>query len=397
TLDINRIYDLMCEESTKLFKNSGTYLYVVDKDNGLLVGKAAYGEKVGDFLKVALPIGEPSLAAYIYHTRKPVLIDDAESHPIVRPDMRQNFLSKTIMGVPIVVDGEVKSVLVFASSERPYFFNETQLDRAKILSNQVAFAIKNADLYQQTRIALEHERYVAITLQRSLLPEEIPKIPGAEVGAYYAPTHAGDALVGGDFYDFIQLADGKVAVVIGDVSGKGIEAAAITAMVKYAVRSFIYKDPTPSYVLTQANNVISMQLKLGSFVSLCYALYDPGTGSIDFANAGHPYPVHYSAVGQAYKLIETNNPVFGLIPNYNYSQVKEVLIEGDVLALYTDGLIEARAGREFFGTNGVESSISKNHGLGAQEIALNLVQDSEAFAKGNLTDDVAILVIKQQS
>ncbi|HZD59170.1 MAG TPA: SpoIIE family protein phosphatase, partial [Anaerolineae bacterium] len=370
TLDIDKVYDLMCEEGTKLFRNSGTYLYVVDQESGLLVGKAAYGEKAEDFLKVAIPIREPSLATYIYHTRKPVLIDDAESHPIVKPDIRQRFRSKTLMGVPVIVDGEVKSVLVFHSSERPYFFNETQLERAKILSNQIAFAIKNADLYEGTKKALEHERYVAVTLQRSLLPEKVPEIPGAEVGAYYAPTHAGDALIGGDFYDFIQLADGKVAIVIGDVSGKGIEAAAITAMVKYAIRSFIYKDPTPSYVLTQANNVVSMQLKLGSFVSLCYALYDPKTGVIDFANAGHPFPVHYRAAEQAYKLIETGNPVFGLIPNYAYNQVKEALAEGDILALYTDGLIEARTGRKFFGVDGAESSISKNHDLSAQEIAL---------------------------
>lgn len=253
------------------------------------------------------------------------------NNPLVNPTILEKFRSKTLMGIPIIVNGEVKSILIFSNSEAPYSFNETQLERAKILSNQVAFAIKNADLYEQIKKALEHEHYVAITLQRSLLPEDTPKIPGAEVGAYYAPTRAEEALVGGDFYDFVQLADGKVAVVIGDVSGKGIEAAAITAMVKYAIRSFIYKDPTPAYVLTQANNVVSMQLKLGSFVTLCYALYDPKTGSFDFANAGHPYPVHYSAAKGTYGLMETYSPVFGLIPNYSYTQVHEVLAGEDIL------------------------------------------------------------------
>jgi len=395
TLDISKIYDLVCEEGTRLFRNSGTYLYTVDKNKDLLVGKTAYGEKARDFLKITLPVGEPSLAAYIYHTRKPVLIDDTENHPLIRSEFRRMFSTKTLMGTPIVVDGEVKSVLIFSSSEKPYFFSETQLERAKILSNQIAFAIKNADLYGQIRKALEHERYVAVTLQRSLLPEEIPEIPGAEVGAYYAPTHVEEALVGGDFYDFIQLADGKVAFFIGDVSGKGIEAAAITAMVKYAVRSFIYKDPTPSYVLTQANNVVSMQLKLGSFVSICYILYDPETGSLAIANAGHPYPILYSTKEDTYKLIGNGNPVFGAIPDYIYSEVKETLSDGDILALYTDGLIEARTGQEFFGIDGAKSSISKNHNLSAQEIALNLMHNSDAFAKGNLIDDVAILVIKK--
>ncbi len=394
-LDIGKVYNLICGEGTRLFKNTGTYLYVVDKGKGLLTGKAAYGDKAGEFLKIKLPIGEPSLATYIYHTRKSVLIDDVGASPLVKGAVSRKFASKTLMGVPIVVDGEVKSILIFASSERPFFFNETQLERAKILSNQVAFAIKNADLYAQTRKALEHERYVAITLQQSLLPEKIPQVEGAEVGAYYAPTRAGEALVGGDFYDLVQLSDGKIAIIIGDVSGKGIEAAATTAMVKYALRSFIYKDPSPSYVLTQANNVASMQLKSGSFVSLCYALYDPRTGKFDFANAGHPYPIRFSAKDKSCGFIETNNPVFGLIPDYVYAQIERALNEGDILALYTDGLIEARYGSDFFGAERAEASVCKNFSLNAQNIAITLIREAEEFSKGHLTDDVAIIVLKR--
>jgi sigma-B regulation protein RsbU (phosphoserine phosphatase) len=186
-----------------------------------------------------------------------------------------------------------------------------------------------------------------------------------------------------------------VAVVIGDVSGKGIEAAATTAMVKYALRSFIYKNPSPSFVLTQANNVVSIQLKLGSFVSLCYALYDPKTGKLDFANAGHPYPIKYTAKDGSCSLIETNNPVFGLIQNFEYSQSAYELKESDILIFYTDGLIEARIGKEFFGAERALASACVNHTHSAQDIAMSLVRDCDEFAKGNLVDDVAILVLKR--
>lgn len=396
-LDMGKVYDLICEEATKLFRNSGTYLYTVDEENSMLIGKAAYGEKAGDFLKVALPLHEPSMASYIYHTRKPILIDDATNNPLVKPEMSRSFTTKTLMGVPITVDGQVKSVLVFASSEHPYFFNEVQLERAKILSNQIAFAIKNADLYEQTKLALEHERYVAVTLQQSLLPEELPQVKETDFGVYYAPTSASASLVGGDFYDLIQLSDGKVAVVIGDVSGKGIEAAATTAMVKYAVRSFLYSDPTPSAVFTKANTVVCQQLKIGSFVTLCYALYDPKTGKLELVNAGHPYPIHFSGGDGKSRLAETYNPVFGVLQNHAYSQIELQLKAGDILALYTDGLIEARIANEFFGTERAEASVAKNHGLSAQSIATNLVYDCEEFAQGHLVDDVAILVLKRHA
>jgi len=395
-LNINKVYDLICEESTKLFKNSGTYLYIVDEAERRLTGRAAYGSKAREFLKTALSINEPSLASYIYHTRKPVLIDDVESHPIVKTEIAHKFASKTLMGTPIVVDGDVRSVLVFSSSERPYFFSETQLERASILSSQVAFAIKNASLYEQTKRSLEHERYIALTLQQSLLPEKIPQIAGAEVGTYYAPTHAGDAMVGGDFYDIFNLADGRVAIVIGDVSGKGIDAAAITAMVKYAIRSFIYEDPTPSQVLTRANSSVSMQLKAGSFITLCYALYDPETGGLSIANAGHPYPIQYLAKDGETRFIQENNLVFGITPDYKYSQVEKVLESGDVLALYTDGLIEARANnREFFGIEKAAALINKDHSLTPEGIVSSLVRECSDFAAGNLADDVAIIVLKK--
>jgi len=395
-LDINKVYDLICEESTKLFKNSGTYLYIVDDARQKLVGKAAYGSKAREFLEVSIPISEPSLASYIYHTRKPVLIDDVENHPIVKTEVARKFASKTLMGTPIIVDGDVRSVLVLSSSERPYFFSETQLERTSILSSQVAFAIKNASLYEQTKRSLEHERYIALTLQQSLLPEKIPQVAGAEIGTYYAPTHSGDAMVGGDFYDIFNLADGRVAIVIGDVSGKGIDAAAITAMVKYAIRSFIHEDPTPSHVLTRANSAVSMQLEAGSFITLCYALYDPEMGGLSIANAGHPYPIQYLAKDGQTRLVQESNQVFGLTPDFKYSQVEKLLEAGDILALYTDGLIEARAkNHEFFGIEKAETSISKNHSLTPSEIVSRLVDECSNFAAGNLADDVAIIVLKK--
>jgi len=396
TPNLGRIYGLMCEEATRLFRASGAYLYTIDANKGRLVGTTAYGARVNGFLKVGLSLDEPSLASYIYHTRKPVLANDVENNPVVKPEMTESFESKTLMGTPIIVDGEVRAVLILSSSVRPYYFTEVQLERASILSNQVAFAIKNADLYGQIRQALEHERYVALTLQQSLLPEEIPEVAGLDIGAHYGPSRADEALVGGDFYDFIKLPDGRVSIIIGDVSGKGIEAAAITAMIKYAVRSFALKDPEPSFVLTHANHVVSMQLEPGQFVSLCCALYDPATGTLDFANAGHPYPIHLKAADETYAPIRTTNPVFGVMPSFDYVQIKKTLNEGDILVLYTDGLIEARSEREFFGTAGIITSLRRNRELGAKDIALRLVHDSEVFAKGNLTDDVAILVLKKR-
>lgn len=395
-LDLNKVYGLICEESTKLFRNTGTYLYMVDRDRNVLIGRAAYGEHASEFLNVVLPISEPSIASYIYHTRRAILVDDVETSPLVRHDVRRKFRSKTLMGVPIIVNGEVASILIFASSEQPYFFSETQVERAKILSNQLAFAVKNADLYEQTKRALEHERYVALTLQNSLLPERIPSIEGLDIAAYYAPMRGEGTLVGGDFYDFIQLPDKRLAIVIRDVSGKGIEAAAVTSMVKYAIRAFVYTDPQPASVLTQANSVVSRQLKTGFFVSLCCGLYEPETGKFTLANAGHPYPILCTPSEHKNNLVETSNPVFGIVQDFKYSQVELILADKDVMVLYTDGLIEAKAGDELFGVERALSSVRNSCNLKAQDVAMNLVNDSRVFTDDNLVDDVAIIVLKRE-
>ncbi|HZD60468.1 MAG TPA: GAF domain-containing SpoIIE family protein phosphatase, partial [Anaerolineae bacterium] len=262
------------------------------------------------------------------------------------------------------------------------------------IAAQASIAIENARLYEEVKEAYEKEQERTMLLQRSLLPPRIPKIAGIEVATFYeSATEA--ALVGGDFYDVISVKDDLTAFVVGDVSGKGIEAAATTAMVRNTIRSFTYQDPKPSSVLTNANDIVIKQIEPGTFITLIYFLYDRKEGVVTLVNAGHPHPIYCSSKEKACFEFESDDPALSLIPGYQYSQEEVNLLPNDILVLYTDGLIEARQQHEFFGIERAKSIIEKNKNQTVEEITKSLINVCKTFSGGRLKDDIAILVLKR--
>src|SRR5205807_8336647 len=152
------------------------------------------------------------------------------------------------------------------------------------IASQAAVAIENAR-------TLEEERTVAHTLQESLLPPANPLIGGYDVKSYYAP--ASDVMqVGGDYYDFIDLGDGRCGVVLGDVCGKGVTAAVYTAMAKYMLRAYALEDPTPAAVLTRLNRALFSQMSEECmFITLVYGVLDTRPGQFSYVHGAHPHPL----------------------------------------------------------------------------------------------------------
>ncbi|HEV8191540.1 MAG TPA: SpoIIE family protein phosphatase [Ktedonobacterales bacterium] len=197
---------------------------------------------------------------------------------------------------------------------------------------------------QEERARIEQDMRTARNIQQSLLPREVPMLEGWHFVPYYRPAQE----VGGDFYDFHAFEDGRLGVVIGDVSGEGVPAALVMAITRTMLRTAARATDSPGEALAQVNGLLSADIPPGMFVTCFYALLDPATGQLRYANAGHdlPYHRHHEDVSE---LCATGMPL-GLMPDTRYEELEAILEVDDRVLFYSDGLVEAHnAQREMFG------------------------------------------------
>jgi serine phosphatase RsbU (regulator of sigma subunit) len=303
------------------------------------------------------------------------------SHRLLAP-----FLEKgsTAAVVPIAIPGEVIGTLTLVSFDPGRQITRETLDTALSIAAQAALAIDNGRLYQQ-------QKEFADTMRRSLLPRSHPELQGLEIGEVFQPSALVD--VGGDVYDFLELGDGRLAVVLGDVTGHGIEAAADMAMAKFVFRSLAREHPEPGDFLASANDVVCDEVAPGKFITMIYLTVDAATGSIVAACAGHPSPILVTADGTL-RQVAVSGLALGIEPRQVYEEASASLEAGGALVVYTDGVIEARRNGDFYGVERVEHVVCTSLRLPAAEIARAVIEDCRAFA-GDLTDDCALVVIKR--
>lgn len=245
------------------------------------------------------------------------------------------------LAIPLVSQGELVGLLNLGPrlSEQDYSPDDRGL--LNTLATQAAPAVRVAQLVREqqaearTRERIEQELRIARIIQQTLLPQELPQLDGWQLGAYYQPARA----VGGDFYDFITFEDGRLGMVIGDVTDKGVPAALVMATTRSILRSSAQRGDSPGEVLERANNLLFPDIPPKMFVTCLYAILDPHTGHLWYANAGHDLP-YLSHDGSASELRATGMPL-GLMPDMHYEEKEVRMAAGDTLLLYSDGLVEA--------------------------------------------------------
>jgi serine phosphatase RsbU (regulator of sigma subunit) len=361
-------------------------------------------ERREQLLRRALHVGDPRLAdalerilgrpapfssravQRLFRTREPLVVHDAVAlgppHELLAP-----FLAKgsTAAIIPIATPAEVLGTLTLVSLAPDRPISDTVVETALSIAGQAALAIDNARLYQQ-------QKEFADTMQRSLLPRARPKLPGLEIGDVYEASARVE--VGGDVYDYMTLPDGRLAVVLGDVTGHGIEATADMAMAKFVFRSLARRHPDPAAFLAAANEVVVDEIAPGKFITMVVLTLDPATGDLATAAAGHPPPRIVAADGSVSGLTG-HGLALGVDDEQTYEASSGVLPPGAAVVLYTDGVIEARRGGELYGTERLDALLERRRDLGARELAHAIVADCRAFAGGELTDDCAIVVLKR--
>jgi len=385
SLSLEATLDAVTSTIVEVLNVDAAVIRVPDERGDELVPKAVYvtESRLADAVRTILERSQPRPA----RTSEPVVLDAAAArrlggaHALLVP-----FLEKgsTAALLPIATPSELLAQLTILSLDPATPIDAETLATARTISHQAALALDNARLYQQ-------QKQFAETMQQSLLPRERPSVPGLDVGAVYQSAAQMD--VGGDVYDFIGLADGRLAVVLGDVTGHGIDATADMAMAKFVFRSLAREHAEPSSFLEHANEIVVGEIAVGKFITMVSVVVDPN-GALLCASAGHPEPRLVRPDGTVESL-PCGGLALGIETMQTYEQVAATLPPGAAVVLYTDGVVEARSDRELFGLERLDAVLADRHGSSAQDMAEAVIAACRTFAGGNLTDDCAIVVIRR--
>jgi len=245
-------------------------------------------------------------------------------------------------------------------------------------------------LERRAEEVIEQEATAPRAWAARLAPQDLPPIPGFEVGQVYEP---GSGLMAGDFYDVYPTSPTRLAAVIGDVSGHGIEPSITAFQTKYLLRVFLRQYRDPAQALEELNQVMYSQGGDEEFVSLCAFVFDTAAGTMRFASAGHP-PALLWHDGEVRKLHATG-PLLMLDPKGTFTSRELEMRNGDLVLMYTDGLIEARSGEQLFGDERVAQILRRDPGQQADVLCKSLREAARDFSAAPLGDDVAILAIRR--
>jgi serine phosphatase RsbU (regulator of sigma subunit) len=329
-------------------------------------------------------VGKQFLDEEIYYsvlaveTGGQVVINDPANDPRVHASLIGLYDIKAIMDVPLIVgDDLIGDFCMHHHSDRK--FTEEEAVFARNVASSMTLALRHAKLVGE-------ERLVAVTLQEALLlmPETLP---GVEIAHFY--RSASDAArVGGDFYDVFEVEPGTIGIVLGDISGKGVEAATQISLIKSAIRAYSFEGYRVEIVLQKANGLLEQMQRIDEFVTVFYGTFTPASGRLAYCNAGHP-PGFVKRL-QGLEPLPPTGPVLGAFPEAHFDHGETTLSPGDELVLYTDGVIEVRDGADSYGAERLEAVLLKDGPL--KDLPRRILDDVLAYA-GHLSDDIAILVL----
>ncbi len=295
--------------------------------------------------------------------------------------------------VPLVTSGELVGLLALGArlSERTYSRNDKRLldslARYAAPALRLGQLMREQELEARARERIDQELHVAQLIQQQFLPAELPELGGWHVSAFYRPART----VGGDFYDIIELADGRVMVVTGDVTDKGVPAALVMASTYALLRSTAEITSSPGEALRRVNELLIPQIPMNMFVTCLVLVIDLETGRTQFANAGHNLPFIHRG-GEVVRLEARGMPL-GLMPGSSYDEIDTVIESGDIVFLYSDGITEQHdASGEMFGFPRTEALVAA--ATSGDDLVDRSVQALGEFATGvEQEDDITLVTL----
>jgi predicted ATPase/serine phosphatase RsbU (regulator of sigma subunit)/tRNA A-37 threonylcarbamoyl transferase component Bud32 len=336
-----------------------------------------------------------SLVQYVARTKEYVVLSDATTDSRFSSDdyVLQNQ-PKSILCLPILHQGKVSALLYLENNLIAGAFTKERIEILQLLSSQIAISIENARLYEQEKafVRMQEEVRLASQIQQNLLPKISPDIPGYEIAGTNIPAQ----MVGGDYFDFIPISEGRWAICIGDVSGKGLPASLLMANLQATLRGQTLLDAPPGECLYRSNKLLYQSTSPEKFATLFYGILDTKRHSLTFANAGHDNPFVMNQGIQKARLKAGGIPL-GMMEDFSFEHDSISVTPGDTIIMYSDGIPEAMNEQEdFFGEDQLAALLAKHHSLTVTVLMEKILEEVKSFTGTTpQSDDMTIVVVRR--
>jgi serine phosphatase RsbU (regulator of sigma subunit) len=390
TLDFEEVLESIVDSLSQLVTYDAAAIFLVDNKSGFLrhMVTRGYDRQALDRLPIKINQG---ISGQVIRLKKGIITPDVSKNPNYFPTEKN---IKSQITIPLFSGEDAIGVMVLESKELNHF-KQSDMKRLTTFSSLASIAIDNARLYEDSlrKERLESDLLVASNIQKALLPQRPPCIPGLQLEALNIPSQ----IVGGDIYDVFKIDNNRLGFAIGDVSGKGAPAAILMAVVYAGFKSLLKEIYQVSEIMARLNNLLEEATTHGYFATFFLGILHPEQNQLSYCNAGHNPPILLRK-DKRIEHLEKGGMVLGFLSDQIYIQETIEIRSGDYLFLYTDGITEIRnaAGKEF-GEQRLEKLLTDNYGKSPKEIKTSIIKALKKFsANMEFQDDVTLVIIYKE-
>ncbi len=393
TMSLTGIMDKLVAKAVKAIDAKQGTIHLLDKDSLLDDPFKTFIRKADESSPSSKFRLDAELSGWMMRNMEPLLVNDFENNELFINKRATDFKIQSLLSAPLVCKGQLIGVLNLFNKKGSGKFSETDKRLLAIIALQSAQVIENARLYEQEKHLLQKEQELGMAriVQTRLLPKDSPEIKGFDVaGASYAAKE-----VGGDYFDFIELPDGRWCVALGDVSGKGVPASLLMSHLQATIRIQVSQNEKFSNSIAKSNDFLYHNTEDNKFATFFGGILDSDKKSMTYVNAGHNFPFHLGARDKIQQL-ETGGLVMGMVPGCAYEEASVAFKKGDVLVIYSDGVTEAENPREeMFGEAKLKELLVKHKSKSAKELVQEIYNEVKGFeGASEQDDDITVVVVK---
>ncbi|MFQ5629255.1 MAG: PP2C family protein-serine/threonine phosphatase [bacterium] len=392
-LEVGEMLDIIVEKSIKAVRaEQGSILLLTEEDDSPL--KTLIRQE--DFSKsqyASYKVGA-NITGWVMKHEQPLKIDDLATDTRFATTEQERQEIRSALCIPIRFRAKLLGILIATNKKTRTPFSESDLRLLSIIAAQSGQLIRNSQLQEETidKKRMEHELGMARNIQKGLLPTESLQNEHLEIASYF---NAADE-ISGDYFDYFDLGEGRIGIVVADVSGHGTSSALMMTMVKGILHSLTYDFSSADRLLTKTNVILSQIMPKEMFVTVVFLVVDSAKRTLHFSNAGHNPLLFYHAQSQSCELVELRGPALGLTTLAKYSEKEIGLHSGDVFVLYTDGVTEAfNSKKEMFEETRLIRAVQASANGSVAAVITSIRRDLKGFTgESAQSDDVAIIAVK---
>jgi sigma-B regulation protein RsbU (phosphoserine phosphatase) len=400
TISLDELLGSIMESTKSIMQAEASSLMLLDKETQELVVALPTGPAKAEISGKRIPPGK-GFAGWVAEHKKPILVNDPQNDPRFLGEISSNsgFTTKSLVCVPLRnAEGEVIGVLQAVNRLIRTAFDDSDLDLMVSLANQAAIAIEREKLVQKEIVAQRYSEQLetARAIQYQFIPKSAPEISGYAVHGMSDPAQA----VGGDYLDFLKIDGGRFGFVIADVVGKGVPAALLMANLRSTLRTIAFTGAWPQDIITQVNEYIIPDLKMGQFITLFYGELEVATNKFRYVNAGHNPPMLLHGKSGAISELTVGGPIIGIMKNCVYEEGSVILEPGDLVCMYTDGVTEAmNDSHEQFDEQRLRNVLLEHKGKSPKAVVEAINKAINAFTGPKEPDDdrTMIALLRQEA